>query len=112
MAACAADASMACWVHKDSILNNDGVIQSLKEAWEINLQGLERQYWLGTEAKRLGCYDFPGETWAGDGSAHKGGMGSGSVCLQQQDRHDEVRVGREEGVNSLGPELAEVLTCD
>ena len=35
-------------------------------------------------------------------------MGSGSVCLQQQDRHDEVRVGREEGVNSLGPELAEV----
>ena len=68
---------MACWVHKDSILNNDGVIQSLKEAWEIDLQGLERQYWLGTEAKRLGCYDFPGETWAGDGSAHKGGMGSG-----------------------------------
>jgi hypothetical protein len=34
-------------------------------------------------------------------------MGAGSVCLQQQDRHNEVKVGREEeGVNSLRPELA------
>jgi hypothetical protein len=110
---------MACWVHQDSILDNHGVIQSLKEAWQqesskdelkIDLQGLERQYWLGTEAGRLGCYDFLGETWAGDGSAHKGGMGAGIVCLQQQYIHLEVRVGREEeGVNSLRPELAAVL---
>jgi len=43
----------------------------VKEAWgheddkdelEIELQGLERQFWLGTEAGRLGCYDFSGET--------------------------------------------------
>ena len=110
---------MACWVHQDSILDDHGVIQSLKEAWQqesskdelkIDLQGLERQYWLGTEAGRLGCYDFLGETWAGDGSAHKGGMGAGIVCLQQQYIHLEVRVGREEeGVNSLRPELAAVL---
>jgi ribonuclease HI len=55
-----------------------------------------------------GCYDFPGETWAGDGSAHKGEMGAGSVCLKQQGRHLEVKVGREEeeGVSSPRPELA------
>jgi ribonuclease HI len=88
----------------------------LKEAWEhddskdelkIGLQGLERHFWLGTEARRLGCYNFPGETWAGDGSAHKGVIGAGSVCLQQQSKYLEVRVGREEeGINSLRPELA------
>ena len=34
-------------------------------------------------------------------------MGAGSVCLQQQSKYLEVRVGREEeGVNSLRPELA------
>jgi hypothetical protein len=52
VAACATHANMACLVHQDSILDNDGVIQSLKEAWEqersknelkIDFQGLERQ---------------------------------------------------------------------
>jgi hypothetical protein len=34
-------------------------------------------------------------------------MGAGCVCLQQQGRHLEVKVGREEeGVSSLRPELA------
>jgi hypothetical protein len=34
-------------------------------------------------------------------------MGAGSVCLQQQSKYLEVRVGREEeGVSSLRPELA------
>jgi len=34
-------------------------------------------------------------------------MGAGSVCLQQQGRHLEIKVGRgEEGVSSLRPELA------
>jgi alpha-glucosidase (family GH31 glycosyl hydrolase) len=92
---------MACWVHQDSILDDDEVIQGQQEAWEqesnkdeltIQLQGLEHHYWLGTEAGRLGCHDFPGETWAGDGSAHKGEMGAGSVCLQQQSPHLEERV--------------------
>jgi hypothetical protein len=85
---------MECWVHQDIILQDDKANQSLKEAWEqedkkdefkIDLHGHER-FWLGTEAGHLGCYDFPGETWAGDGSAHKGGVGAGSVCLQQQDK--------------------------
>jgi hypothetical protein len=107
---------MECWVHHDAILDDDQANQLIKEAWEhddskdelkIDLQGLERHFWLGTEAGRLGCYNFPGETWAGDGSAHKGVMGAGSVCLQQQSKYLEVRVGRkEEGDNSLRPELA------
>jgi ribonuclease HI len=100
----------------DSILDDEEVSQSLQDAWEhesskdelkIELQGPERLYWLGTEAGRPGCYDFPGETWAGDGSTHKGRMGAGSVCFQQQGRHLEVRLGREaEGTTSLRPELA------
>jgi hypothetical protein len=108
---------MECWVHHDTILDDDQANQRLKEAREhdnnskdelkVDLQGLERHFWLGTEAGRLGCYNFPGETWAGDGSAHKGVVGAGSACLQQQSKYLEVRVGREEeGVNSLRPELA------
>ena len=102
---------MECWVHHDTIIDDDQANQMWKETWEqddskvelkIDLQGLERHFWLGTEAGRLGCYNFPGETWAGDGSAHKGVMGAGSVCLQQQSKYLEVRVGREEeGVDSL-----------
>ena len=47
-------------------------------------------------------------TWAGDGSAYKGEMGAGSVCLHRQNKCLVVRVGREEeGANSL-PELAAV----
>ena len=98
-----------------SILDEEKVIQGLQDAWEqesnkderkIRLQGLERHYWLGTDAGRLVCDDFPGETWAGDGSARKGEMGAGSACLQQQGRHLEVKVGREEeGVSSLARTL-------
>jgi hypothetical protein len=80
VSACAAQTNMECWVHHDTILDDVKANQSLNEAWEhednkdelkIDLQGPERQFWLGTEAGRLGCYNFPGETWAGDWSAHK-----------------------------------------
>jgi hypothetical protein len=114
VSACAAQTNMECWVHHDTILDDVKANQSLNEAWEhednkdelkIDLQGPERQFWLGTEAGRLGCYNFPGETWAGDGSAHKGGKGAGNVCLHQQDKCLVVRVGREEeGVNWLRPD--------
>jgi len=49
---------MECWVHHDTILDDDKAHQSLKEAWEhednkdelkIELQGLERQFWLERE---------------------------------------------------------------
>ena len=75
----------------------------------VVLQGLERNFWKGTETGWMGCYDFPGETWAGDGSVHKGVMGAGSVCLQRPGCNLEVRVGREEeGTSSLRPELAAI----
>ena len=90
----------------------------MREAWEhegskdemnIVLQGLEQHFWKGTEAGWMGCYDFPGETWAVDGSANKGVMGAGSVCFQRPGRNLAVRVGREEeGVSSLRPELAAI----
>ena len=53
---------------------------NMREAWEhegskdemnIVLQGLEQHFWKGTKAGWMGCYDFPGETWAGDGSANQ-----------------------------------------
>jgi hypothetical protein len=34
VAVCATHANMACWVHQDSILDEDAAIQTLKEAWE------------------------------------------------------------------------------
>ncbi len=102
-----------------TILNGEQAENTLREAWEhesskdemnIVLRGLERHYWRGgTEAGWLGCYDFPGETWAGDGSVHKCVMGAGSVCLQRPGCNLVVRVGREEeGVSSLRPELAAI----
>ena len=64
----------------------------------------------------LGCYDFPGETWAGDGSVYKCAMGAGSVCLQRPGCSLIVRVGREDqGVrassNSSHPQATPV-ECD
>jgi hypothetical protein len=84
VAACAAQTNMHCWVHQDVLFNDEQAETHMREAWEhegskdelnIVLQGLEQHFWKGTEAGRMGCYDFPGETWAGDGSANKGVMG-------------------------------------
>lgn len=118
MSACAASADMECWTHTSQQVTDSAVYECLKEAWEhedekddltVDIQGLEREYWLGTEAGRLGCYGFPGESWAGDGSAHQGNMGAGSVCHQRPEVHLVTRVGREEeGISSLRPELAAV----
>jgi hypothetical protein len=118
VAACADLTNMHCWVHQDALFNDEQVETNMREAWEhegskdelnILLQGLEQHFWKGTEAGRMGCYDFPGETWAGDGSANKGVMGAGSVCFQRPGRNLVVRVGREEeGVSSLRPELAAI----
>ena len=50
-------------MHPDIIMDHDKAHRSVQEAWEheedkdklkIELQGLERQLWLGTEAGRLG----------------------------------------------------------
>jgi ribonuclease HI len=109
---------MHCWVHQDTLLNEEQTETNMREAWEhegskdelnIVLHGLEKHFWEGKEAGLLGCYDFPGETWAGDGLANKGVMGAGSVRFQRPGRNLVVRVGREEeGVSSLRPELAAI----
>jgi hypothetical protein len=116
--ACTAQTNMQCWVHQDTLFNDEQVETNMREAWEhedskdemnIVLQGLEQHFWKGTEAGWMGCYEFPAETWAGDGSANKGVMGAGSVCFQRPGRNLVVRVGREEeGASSLRPELAAI----
>ena len=53
-----------------------------KDTLQIDLTGLEREYWLGTEAGRLGCYEFRGEVWAGDGSVKGDSMGAGSIATR------------------------------
>ena len=116
--ACAAQANMHCWVHQDALFNYEQVEPNMRDAWEhedsknemnIVLQGLEQHFCKGTEAGWMGCNDFPGETWAGDGSANKSVMGAGSVCFQRPGRNLAVRVGRgEDGVSSLRLELAAI----
>ena len=118
VAACAAQTNMQCWASNKMIFDDEQVATQLSEAWEhdsskdelsVVLQGLEQHFWRGTEAGWLGCYDFPGETWAGDGSVYKWVMGAGCVCLQQPGYILMVRVGREEeGVSSLRAELAAI----
>jgi hypothetical protein len=71
--ACAAQTNMQCWVHQETLFNDEQVESNMREAWEhedskdkmnIVLQGLEQHFWKGTEAGWMGCYDFPRETWA------------------------------------------------
>ena len=77
-------------MHQDALFNDEHVETNMREAWEhegsndelnIVLQGLEQHFWKGKEAGRMGCCDFPGETWAGDGSANKGVMGQGASAF-------------------------------
>jgi hypothetical protein len=66
-------------VHQDTLFNDKQVETNMHQAWEhedskdeMNIVcGLEQHFWKGTEAGWMGCYDFLGETWAGNGSAHK-----------------------------------------
>ena len=67
VSACAAQTHMQCWVHRDAIFDEGRVEMNMREAWEhehskdetnIDLRGLERHFWRGTEAGCLGCYDF------------------------------------------------------
>jgi hypothetical protein len=76
VATCAAQTNIHCWVHQDRLFNDEQVETNMRELWEhesrkdelnIVLQGLEQEFWKGTEAGWMGYYDFPGETWEGDG---------------------------------------------
>jgi hypothetical protein len=85
--ACAAQANMHCWMHQDALFDDEQVETNMCEAWEhegskdemnVLLQGLEQHFWKGTEAVWMGCYDFPGETWAGMDRQTKALWGQGA----------------------------------
>jgi len=75
---------------------------------QVRLTGIEREYWMGIEIRRLGVYGFRGTVTAGDGSNQKEEkMGAGYVNLRKQRKRQQRKVGREEkGSSSNRPELA------
>ena len=67
---------MACWADKSSQsskrrldkrrlnnLNEAWFQQSEKDGCILRLEGLEKEYWLGTEVGRLGRYECDATTW-------------------------------------------------
>ena len=111
--------NMTCWVHKESSLKDAEVVTPVAAAWEdvrekdeceVQLQGPERNFWLGTEVGLLGGYNFRGITFGIDGSNSDGAMGAGCCCLEEPSLDCHARVGREqEGTSSNRPELGSLL---
>jgi len=79
-----------------------------KDGCQVQLTGIEREYWMGTELGRLGGYGFRGTVTADDGSNQKGWkMGAGYANLRKQRKMQQRKVEREEeGCSSNRPELA------
>lgn len=110
---------MTAWVHRDHCMVDQTAVESLQQAWEctegkdecsVEMTGLERDYWLGSEAGRIGSYKFQGAVFGIDGSNHGGCMGSGCCRLHMPSADQQVRVGREEeGTSSNRPELGGVV---
>ena len=71
----------SCWVHEDVTVTTKQIQALLiaarasggKDECQVQLTGIEREYWMGTEIGRLGGYGFRGTVTAGDGSNKKGG---------------------------------------
>jgi len=71
----------SCWVHKDLTVTTKQIQALLtatrasggKDECQIQLTGIKREYWIGTETSRLGGYCFRGTVTAGVGSNQKGG---------------------------------------
>ena len=91
----------------------------MQQAWEcteekdecsVEMVGMERDYWLGSKAGRVGSYEFQGAVFGIDGSNHKGCMGSGCCRLKMPEADQQIRVSREEeGTSSNRPELGGVV---
>ena len=78
-----------------------------KDECEVQLDGRDRDYWMGTEVGMLGGYGFQGQVTAGDGSSKQGTMGAGYNNLRRKKKKQQCKVGREEeGSSSNRPELA------
>ena len=110
---------MMCVVHQDQTVDRKRIAE-LKEAWmgtankdecTAELQGIQVDYWKGTEVGMLGGLGFKGAQTAADGSDHKGTMGAGSVRRDAGNQKNcSGRVGREEeGTSSNRPELGALL---
>ena len=82
-----------------------------KDECTAELQGIQVDYWKGTEVGMLGGLGFKGAQTAADGSDHKGTMGAGSVRRDAGNQKNcSGRVGREEeGTSSNRPELGALL---
>ena len=119
VAACICSAGMTAWVHKECTTLDQTSIVNLHQAWdcteekdecEVRLTGPERDYWLGSEAGRVGSYEFQGAVFGIDGSNHEGHMGSGCCRMGAPEADKQARVGREEeGTSSNRPELGGVV---
>ena len=116
---CVNSAGMTAWVHTECAEAKQEVLQRLQSAWEcgeekdeceVQLNGLERAYWIGSEVGRMGGYEFQGAVFGIDGSNHRGHMGAGCCRLGAPDADKMARVGREEeGSSSNRPELGGVV---
>jgi ribonuclease HI len=119
IATSACPAGMTAWVHKECTTIDQRAIMNLRQAWDcaeekdectVSMTGLERDYWLGSEAGRVGSYEFQGAVFGINGSNHEGCMGSGCCRLGMPEADQRVRVGREEeGTSSNRPELGGVV---
>jgi len=73
-----------------------------KDECQVQLTGIERENWIGTEIIRLEGYGFQGTVTLGNGSNQKGGkMGAGYVNLRRTKKRQERKMGREEKGSSL-----------
>ena len=83
---------LECWVHEEvteSSLEPDRV-RMVEASWKCSLEKdecqvrmdrREAQYWLGTEAGKIGAYGFQGQVSAADGADGAGCMGAGFCTL-------------------------------
>ena len=63
-----------------------------KDEFQVQLTGIEREYWMGTEIGRFRGYNFRGTVTAGNGSNQKGEkMGAGYVNVQGKKKRQQRR---------------------
>jgi len=64
---------------------------------QVQLTGIEREYWMGTEIGRLEGYSFQGTVGAGNGSNQKGGkMVAGYMNLQRKKKRQQRKMRRDD----------------
>ena len=81
---------MEIWIPKTSRGYSKEDMDAVWDAWRneatkdecrVQLDGLEREWWSGTELGLLRAYQFPGHVTASDGSVGTGSMGAGFVWM-------------------------------